>query len=129
VQASVLLYTGQIDTYFADLGWPKLEYRSLDFEQVIQKNTPGYYQHAPVVNHPQFEDVNGNKMDYTRIVEYRHLLNQELSDHTIYVIERSKDGGELYYPVPNQENKNWCKEYQNMTDKEEGVICWVVGQL
>jgi hypothetical protein len=24
-------YTGPVDTYFADLGWPKLEYRSFDF--------------------------------------------------------------------------------------------------
>jgi UDP-galactopyranose mutase len=69
-----------------------------------------------VVNHPQFEDVNGNKMDYTRLVEYKHLLNQT-SDHTIYVIERSRDGGEPYYPVPNQENKDFYKEYQNMADK------------
>ena len=121
-----LYYTGQIDTYFADLGWPKLEYRSLDFEQVVQKNTPGYFQPAPVVNHPQFEDVKGNKIDYTRIVEYKHLLNQT-SDHTIYVIERSKDGGEPYYPVPNQENKDLYKKYQNMADKEEGVT--FVGRL
>lgn len=26
-----LYYTGPVDTYFADLGWPKLEYRSLSF--------------------------------------------------------------------------------------------------
>ena len=121
-----LYYTGQIDTYFADLGWPKLEYRSLDFEQVVQKNTPGYFQPAPVVNHPQFEDVKGNKIDYTRIVEYKHLLNQT-SDHTIYVIERSKDGGEPYYPVPNQENKDLYKKYQDMADKEDGVT--FVGRL
>ena len=121
-----LYYTGQIDTYFADLGWPKLEYRSLDFEQVVQKDTPGYFQPAPVVNHPQFEDAEGNKVDYTRIVEYKHLLNQT-SNHTIYVIERSKEGGEPYYPVPNQENKDLYKQYQDMADKEKGVT--FVGRL
>ncbi|KAL3827059.1 hypothetical protein ACHAXA_007566 [Cyclostephanos tholiformis] len=121
-----LYYTGQIDTYFADLGWPKLEYRSLDFERVVQKDTPGFYQAAVVVNHPQFEDVNGTKVDYTRIVEYKHLLNQT-SNHTIYVIERSKDGGEPYYPVPNQENKDLYKKYQDMADKEKGVT--FVGRL
>ena len=121
-----LYYTGQIDTYFADLGWPKLEYRSLDFEQVVQKDTPGYFQPAPVVNHPQLEDEKGNKVDYTRIVEYKHLLNQT-SNHTIYVIERSKDGGEPYYPVPNQENKDLYKKYQDMADKEKGVT--FVGRL
>ena len=121
-----LYYTGQIDTYFAHLGWPKLEYRSLDFEQVVQKDTPGFFQAAVVVNHPQFEDVNGTKVDYTRIVEYKHLLNQT-SNHTIYVIERSKDGGEPYYPVPNQENKDLYKKYQDMADKEKGVT--FVGRL
>ncbi len=32
-----LYYTGPIDAYFSHLGWPKLEYRSLDFERVVQK--------------------------------------------------------------------------------------------
>lgn len=77
-----------------------------------------------MANHPQLEDVNGNKMDYTRIVEYKHLLNQTL-DHTIYVIKRSKDGGEPYYPsVPNQENKDLYKEYQN-----KGLTFVGLGQL
>ncbi|KAL3784523.1 LOW QUALITY PROTEIN: hypothetical protein ACHAW5_005286, partial [Stephanodiscus triporus] len=83
------------------LGWPKL---TAVESGIIQ----------------QFEDVNGTKVDYTRIVEYKHLLNQT-SNHTIYVIERSKDGGEPYYPVPNQENKDLHKKYQDMADKEEGV--------
>ncbi|KAL9185769.1 hypothetical protein ACHAXT_003546 [Thalassiosira profunda] len=121
-----LYYTGPIDTYFADLGWPKLEYRSLAFERVVQKDTPGHFQIAPVVNHPQATDTEGKEVDYTRIVEYKHLLNQT-SDSTIYFIERSKDGGEPYYPVPNQENKDLYKRYQEMAQKEEGVT--FVGRL
>lgn len=121
-----LYYTGPVDAYFSDLGWPKLEYRSLEFERVVQKNTPGYFQSAAVVNHPQSKDMEGNEVDYTRIVEYKHLLNQK-SDHTVYFIERSKDGGEPYYPVPNKENKDLYKRYQEMAEKEEGVT--FVGRL
>jgi len=121
-----LYYTGPIDAYFADLGWPKLEYRSLSFERVVQKDTPGHFQPAAVVNSPQTTDAEGNKVDYTRIVEFKHLLNQT-SDDTIYFIERSKDGGEPYYPVPNAENKNLYKRYQEMAEKEEGVT--FVGRL
>mmetsp|Transcript_22293 Transcript_22293/g.44902 ORF Transcript_22293/g.44902 Transcript_22293/m.44902 type:complete len:491 (+) Transcript_22293:856-2328(+) len=121
-----LYYTGPVDSYFADLGWPKLEYRSLSFERVVKDNTPGYFQPASVVNHPQATDVDGKEVDFTRIVEYKHLLNQT-SDKTIYFIERSKDGGEPYYPVPNDENKNLYKRYQEMAEKEEGVT--FVGRL
>jgi len=92
----------------------------------VQKNTPGYFQPAPVVNHPQATDVDGNPVDFTRIVEYKHLLNQT-SKHTIYFIERSTDDGEPYYPIPNDENKNLYLKYQKMAEKEEGVT--FVGRL
>ena len=113
-------YTGPIDTYFAKLGWPKLEYRSLSFERVVQHDTPGYYQPAAVVNHPQDTNEQGEPIDYTRIVEYKHLLNQT-SDSTIYFVERSTDDGEPYYPVPNDENKELYKRYQEMAEREVGV--------
>jgi hypothetical protein len=114
-----LYYTGPIDTYFAHLGWPKLEYRSLDFERVVQKNTD-YFQPASVVNHPQASS------DFTRIVEYKHLLNQT-SPHTIYFVERSKDDGEPYYPVPNEQNQELYRRYQKMASKEKDVT--FVGRL
>eukprot|EP00804_Cyclotella_cryptica_P005533 CCRYP_003043-RA/>CCRYP_003043-RA protein AED:0.40 eAED:0.41 QI:168/0/0.5/1/0/0/2/0/427 len=115
-----LYYTGPIDAYFNHLGWPKLEYRSLSFERAVQHNTQ-YFQPAAVVNHPQRRDhESGQEVDYTRIVEYKHFLNQT-SDHTVYFIERSTDEGEPYYPVPNAKNKELYKRYQEMARKEEGV--------
>lgn len=115
-----LYYTGPIDAYFNHLGWPKLEYRSLSFERGVKRNTK-YFQPASVVNHPQSHDYEtGKEVDFTRIVEYKHFLNQT-SDHTVYYIERSTDDGEPYYPVPNDENKNLYKRYQEMAEKEEGV--------
>jgi UDP-galactopyranose mutase len=116
-------YSGPIDTYFADLGWDKLEYRSLHFERVVEYNvTNNFYQPAFVVNHPKEETP------YTRIVEYKHLPGQaDVSPHTVFFLEHSKDGGEPYYPVPNQRNKELYAKYQAMADKEKNVI--FVGRL
>lgn len=75
-------YTGPIDTYFADLGWEKLEYRSLNFERQVVKDVD-FYQQAFVVNHPSAE------INFTRIVEYKHLPGQQKSNNTVIFIERS----------------------------------------
>lgn len=112
-------YTGPVDRYFADTGLKKLEYRSLDFERRVIKNID-FYQPMGVVNHPALSD------NFTRIVEYKHFLNQT-SDHTILFLEHSKDSGEPYYPVPNPENKDLFAKYKEMSDKEPGVA--FVGRL
>jgi len=115
-------FTGPIDAYFAAAGYEKLEYRSLDFERRVVKDVgaTGTFQPKFVVNHPSLED------DFTRIVEYKHLLNQT-SDHTVIFVERSKDGGEPYYPVPNLENKALYRRYQELAAREENVT--FVGRL
>jgi UDP-galactopyranose mutase len=119
LQCGITYYTGPIDTYFADLGWPKLEYRSLQFERNVAFHTE-YVQPLSVVNHPSLDT------DFTRIVEYKHLLNQT-SPHTVYFIERSTDDGEPYYPVPNNKNQELFEKYQSMAKKENGV--YFVGRL
>eukprot|EP00532_Pseudo-nitzschia_australis_P009495 CAMPEP_0168163798 /NCGR_PEP_ID=MMETSP0139_2-20121125/574_1 /TAXON_ID=44445 /ORGANISM="Pseudo-nitzschia australis, Strain 10249 10 AB" /LENGTH=405 /DNA_ID=CAMNT_0008080729 /DNA_START=228 /DNA_END=1445 /DNA_ORIENTATION=+ len=115
-------FTGPIDAYFAHAGYKKLEYRSLDFERKVVKDTGDRETFQPkfVVNHPS-SDTN-----FTRIVEYKHLLNQTSKD-TILFIERSKDGGEPYYPVPNEENKVLYRRYQELAAKEPNVT--FVGRL
>jgi UDP-galactopyranose mutase len=115
-----LYYTGPVDRYFADSGLKKLEYRSLDFERRVIKNIKGHYQPKGVVNHPSADD------NFTRIVEFKHFLNQT-SDHTILFLEHSKDHGEPYYPVPNPENKELFLKYKEMSDQEVGVS--FVGRL
>ena len=112
-------YTGPIDTYFADQGMEKLEYRSLDFERRVIA-TEGTFQPAFVVNHPSLEE------NFTRIVEYKHLPGQAESSSTVIFIERSKDGGEPYYPVPNKRNKDLFAKYQAMAEKENVTF---VGRL
>ncbi|CAJ1959523.1 unnamed protein product [Cylindrotheca closterium] len=112
-------YTGPIDVYFSDLGWDKLEYRSLDFERKVLKNVP-QFQSKPVVNHPS------SSANFTRIVEYKHFLNQS-SPHTVIFYEHSKAGGEPYYPVPNDRNRKLYQKYQSMAEATPNVS--FVGRL
>ena len=65
---SLLVYTGPIDSYFAQQGMPRLEYRSLRFEEeFVPEPEGGFFQEAMVVNYPS-PDV-----PFTRIVEYKHV--------------------------------------------------------
>lgn len=105
------VFTGPIDRYFQDSKLGKLEYRSINFEADISKNS-GYFQTHSVVNYP------GPEVDYTRIVEYKHYFHQE-SEYTITVKEYSTDEGDPYYPVPNPENHELYKKYQELAKKEE----------
>lgn len=114
-----IIYTGPIDTYFADSGFEKLEYRSIDFNIVKEKRT-GFYQPNSVVNYPSLDCL------HTRIVEYKHFLNQKSPD-TIVVYETTNDVGEPYYPVPNKRNLQLYSKYQEMADKEKDVV--FVGRL
>lgn len=123
----LLVYTGQIDSYYAALGMPKLEYRSLRFEEeFVEKPEGGFYQEAMVVNHP------GPDTPFTRVVEYKHTPNQPTSDNTdvsgtLIAREYSTDVGEPYYPVPNPENRALYESYAELAAKEDGVA--FVGRL
>jgi UDP-galactopyranose mutase len=118
----LLVFTGPIDAYYASLGMPKLEYRSLRFEKEYHEPEGGYYQEALQVNHPQMN------VDYTRITEYKHKPNQPEEVYkkpgTVIFKEYSVDEGDPYYPVPNPENQALYLKYKEMADKEPGV-CFV----
>lgn len=121
----ILIYTGPIDAYFRNLKISEkisnesgnfhkdletLEYRSINFVQEIFKDT-SYYQPNSVVNYPR-KDV-----DFTRIVEFKHFLNQQ-SPHTIIVKEYTTDTGEPYYPVLNDKNLELYEKYKVLADEE-----------
>jgi UDP-galactopyranose mutase len=111
-------YTGPIDSYFADYGWDKLEYRSLESKRVTKYNvTAHFHQPVSVVNHPKLETP------YSRIVEYRHLPGQQTSSHTVYF----QDNGEPYYPVRNKRINDLFSKYNEMAEKEKDVV--FVGRL
>jgi len=121
----MLVYTGPIDTYFAAQGMPKLEYRSIRFEEeYVEEPKTGFFQEAMVVNYPS-PDVG-----FTRIVEYKHVPNQTEAvktgkvTGTIIAKEYSSAEGDPYYPVPNPENTALYEKYRALAEKEENV-CFV----
>jgi UDP-galactopyranose mutase len=75
-----------------------------------------------VINYPSIN------VPYTRIVEYKHFLNQQ-SDHTIIVKETPTDIGEPYYPVPSQKNLDLYEKYRVLAQKEEAKNIYFVGRL
>ena len=113
------IFTGPIDSYFND--YEKLEYRSIDFKLNVIKNM-NYYQPNSVVNYPQ------NDVEFTRIVEYKHFLNQKSND-TVIVSETTNDKGEPYYPVPNEKNLNLYEKYKKLAKEEENKNVFFIGRL
>lgn len=106
-----IIYTGPIDHYFADSGYPKLEYRSINFVEEI--HDVHFYQSNSVINYP------GPEVDYTRIVEYKHFLNQKTeTDKTVIVKEYTTNEGDPYYPVPNDENRALYEKYKALAEEE-----------
>lgn len=109
----IIIYTGPIDKYFETSNLPKLEYRSIDFQYETIENK-GFYQTNSVVNYPEI------KYPFTRIVEYKHFLNQK-SDYTIISKECTNDIGEPYYPVPNKKNMDLYEKYKELANNEKNV--------
>jgi len=125
---NLIIYTGPIDSYFAQQGMPKLEYRSIIFkEEWVPEPADGFFQPAMVVNYPS-PDVG-----FTRIVEYKHVPNQPENvkrgevKGTLLAKEFSSATGDPYYPVPNPENNKLYERYRALAEKEPGVA--FVGRL
>merc|ERR1719284_966543 len=121
----MLVYTGPIDSYFSQQGMPRLEYRSLIFdESYVEEPADGFFQEAMVVNYPS-PDV-----PFTRIVEYKHVPNQPEAvkrgevKGTLLAREVSSAVGDPYYPVPNPKNNELYEKYRALAEAEEGV-CFV----
>uniref|UniRef100_A0A7S2TQE0 UDP-galactopyranose mutase C-terminal domain-containing protein n=1 Tax=Lotharella oceanica TaxID=641309 RepID=A0A7S2TQE0_9EUKA len=112
-EGKLIIYTGPVDRYFASQGFETLEYRSINFHIERYMNY-GFYQPNSVVNYP------GKEVDFTRIVEYKHFLNQQ-TPHTVIVKETTTDKGDPYYPVLNDRNMNLFKKYKELADKEKNV--------
>jgi UDP-galactopyranose mutase len=119
IKYELVIFTGPIDSYFS--GLPKLEYRSIDFKIDTFKDM-NYFQPNSVVNYPN-KDV-----PFTRIVEYKHFLNQQSKD-TVIVTETTNNIGEPYYPVPNAKNLELYNKYKLLAANEELNGVFFVGRL
>jgi UDP-galactopyranose mutase len=112
------IFTGPIDSYFPG---EKLEYRSINFHREVFKDT-SFYQPNSVVNYPSAE------VHFTRIVEYKHFLNQKSKD-TIIFKETTCSDGEPYYPVLNKKNLELYENYRLLAEKEESRNVFFIGRL
>jgi UDP-galactopyranose mutase len=115
----LIIFTGPIDSYFPNL--EKLEYRSIDFNIEIKKNM-NFFQPNSVINYPSIN------VPFTRIIEYKHFLNQKSKD-TVVVTEKTNDVGEPYYPVPTKKNLDLYQQYKNLAKNEESNNVYFVGRL
>ncbi|MEM5497135.1 UDP-galactopyranose mutase [Paraglaciecola mesophila] len=113
-----LVFTGMLDELFDYLDG-ELPYRSLqfDFETLAQAQ----YQAATTVNYP-------NEHAYTRITEFKHILNQPTTHSTI-VKEYPQDYDRFdpaknvpYYPIFNQANQERFEQYKQRVQAFENVI-------
>lgn len=111
-----LFYTGPVDRFF-DFKYSleeKLEYRSINF--VMETHDVEYFQENSVINYPSLEDG-----DFTRIVEYKHMTQQQHSKTTIskeYTVDITDPATqEPYYPVLNPRNREIYNKYKESADK------------
>lgn len=116
-----VLYTGPIDAYYASHNYPKLEYRSIQFEK--ETLDIDHYQTNSVINYPSLEDP------FTRIVEYKHFLNQHIPGKTVIVKEYTTGEGDPYYPVPTKKNQETYKRYQELAKADEANGIYFIGRL
>ncbi|CAG2209813.1 glf [Mytilus edulis] len=118
ISNSTIIYSGPIDDFFTNVGYPKLEYRSVNFEIQRLKNTK-FFQPCAHVNHP------GPETPFTRIIEYKHLLNQD-SPHTTIISETTCSDGDPYYPVPNKRNMELYEQYKALAEERIiNILIWI----
>jgi UDP-galactopyranose mutase len=116
-----VFYTGPIDAYYASAGYETLEYRSLRFEE--ETLDIDRYQPLGQINYPSIEQP------FTRIIEYKHFLHQDVSGVTTIVREYSTGEGEPYYPVPTERNQAIYTKYQALAAEDEKKGVFFVGRL
>ncbi len=107
-----MIYTGPIDCFF-DYKFGKLPYRSIRFE--FKNVCQGQYQETAQINYVD------ESVEFTRVIEHK-LLSQQNSDTTTISFEYPQKGGEPYYPIPTEENRNQYLLYKKESEKLENVI-------
>jgi UDP-galactopyranose mutase len=113
-----LVFTGMLDQLF-DYVDGELPYRSLqfDFQTLKQKE----FQPATTVNYP-------NEQAYTRITEFKHILNQATTATTIVKeypqdYDRHNSAKNIpYYPILNDRNHQRFEQYKQMVQSFPNVI-------
>jgi UDP-galactopyranose mutase len=112
IQFSRMVYTGPIDYYF-DYAFGKLPYRSIRFE--FEHHAVDSYQEAAQINYVD------PSIKFTRVIEHKKLSLQNINGTTISR-EYPIDGGEPFYPVPAEKNRQLFRKYFEEANKLNSVI-------
>lgn len=120
------VYTGPVDSYYAQAGLEPLQYRSLRFEwEEAEVEAPEACVYpAAQVNFPS------PRYPFTRITEYKHILRQRPADDarvSVLAREYAQAGGEPFYPVPTARNAALYERYAAKAAVERDVL--FVGRL
>lgn len=108
-----LIYTGKIDEYF-NYSLGKLPFRSIKFE--YETHNIEYYQPVAVVNFTKNLEI-----EYTRIVESKHMTYQKIPITTI-IKEFPNSEGYPYYPIPQKANYEIYNKYKSLSKNLKNVI-------
>ncbi|MFA6861317.1 MAG: UDP-galactopyranose mutase [Bacilli bacterium] len=121
-QAKRIIYTGEIDRYYAYCFGP-LAYRTLRFE--TDRKEVDNYQGNAVINYTERE------VPYTRVIEHKWFNFRE-SPVTYITREYPKEfkpGDDPFYPVNNPENASLYAKYLELSKNEKEVFfCGRLGQ-
>ena len=109
---NAMIYTGPID-YFFDYEHGRLPYRSIRFE--FKNFEKEKHQEAAQINYV------GDDVDYTRVVEFKHITGQS-SDETTISLDYPEVNGEPFYPIPNEKNRLQFLKYKEKADKNKNVV-------
>lgn len=113
-----LVFTGMLDQLFNYVDG-ELRYRSLQFDFQTLKQQE--FQPATTVNYP-------NEQAYTRITEFKHILNQVTTATTIVKeypqdYDRHDSAKNIpYYPILNDKNQQRFEQYKQMVKAFPNVI-------
>ena len=112
--------TSSIDEYF-DYRFGVLPYRSVNFS--LETHEKEFYQSHCCVNYP-------NNYDFTRIHEYKHLLN-DCSEKTVIAKEFSEPfelgRNDRYYPIDNKETREKYTQYLALAAETKNLF--MLGRL
>ncbi|MBV7485443.1 UDP-galactopyranose mutase [Bordetella sp. BOR01] len=105
--AGTVIYTGALDELF-EYRYGELPYRSLRFD--LETHAMEYYQPTATVNYP-------NTQAYTRITEYKHMMEAKPAKTTIMKeypqeYDRRVPAKSIpYYPIPKDSNAELYAKY------------------
>jgi UDP-galactopyranose mutase len=108
-----IIYTGRIDEYFNYI-YGVLPFRSIEFE--YETHNTDFFQEVAVVNYTENLEI-----EYTRIVESKHMTGQQNPKTTI-IKEFPTSNGYPYYPIPQQANIKLFQKYYDLAKKEKCVL-------